>query len=305
MSWGKAQGKAKGGSKGGWQPQQWGIPGLAQSLSDVLGPIADEEPEVQEINKKISQRIQKVSDRFIKDERLTQKLSATNAKALIEEFIEHIMGSISGAYYDKPWASKVSFSQPLLLVVLHTFQSAKIFNRVLKPQIIKYIEDGFNRWQEDARIEQNMQEAISVSGIQEAYVKKANKQIMESYNEAHFNAPYGTTTNDSPELAVLQDFVKGWMKEFCDRAWDVLEHGCPGEASREASISLLAVLFQNLLDPNVACMPHEIASEVANSLGGLPASPWPFIDEAANAVYAESEAQNAPRAKRPRIAAPV
>jgi len=243
-------------------------------------------------------KLQKCSDKYAKDERASQKGTATQAKALIEEFVETIMGHLSGSCYEKPWFAQVNFTQPLLIIVLHTFDSAKIFTRTLKPQLIKHIEDGFFKWQEEERIQKAMWDAIVVAGIKDSHQKKANQHLMKSYDDAHFKAPYGTTTNDSPELAVLQDFVKGWMLEFVGRSWDVLESGL-ADSSQDVQVSTVAVLFQNLMDPNVQCMPYEIITEITNSLGGLPAAPWPFIDEIAVQVFQECHAAANP-AKRAR-----
>lgn len=292
----------KGGWGQAWQQPERGIPGLAQALSEAFAPIADEEPEVLEIVRKSQSKLNRVAEKYKEDERLKQKVSPTSAKALVEEFVEHSMGIISAAAYEKPWFSKVSFSNVLLMMVLHTFQGSKIFYRVLKPQVVKYIEEGFFKWQEEERITACIAQAVAVSGITASFQDKARKALAKGYDEAHFNAPYGSTTNDSPELAVLQDFVKGWMTEFVAKGWDVLENGLGGEGETDRSrmVSVLATLFQNLLDPNVACMPSDIATEVSNVLGGLPASPWPFVDEAAAAVYAQAEAAAQPKAKKAR-----
>lgn len=284
----------------------WAIPGCAEALTEALGPFAGEEPDMNEIIRKIHQKSARVCERYAKDDRINLKLSATACKALIEEFVEAVMGSIASFMYDKPWINKVVWTQPLLIVVLHCFQTAKIWTRVLKPQVIRFITDGLFKFQEEERIQRCMKEAIMVSGIKPEYQKKATQCITKGYDAAFFRSPYGSTENESPELAVLQDFVKGWMTEFVTNSqWDCLENGL-ADASKESQISTVSVLFQNLLDPNVACMPAEIATEVTNTLGGLPASPWPFIDECSQQVFEEVEKINSKHAnKKMRLAGPT
>merc|ERR1719321_1591310 len=153
------------------------------------------------------------------------------------------MGSIAGLFWNRPWSGKVSFVQPVLLTVLHTFQYGKCFTRVLRPQQIKYIEDGLFKWSEEERIQKAMSDAVEILGIKEEYKKKALKALQTSYDDAHFKSPYGTTQNDSAELALLQDFVKGWMTHFSQKAWDMMENGLP-TPGREAQIATLATLFQ-------------------------------------------------------------
>jgi len=303
---GKAFG-GKGKGKGAWgkdawggqqQQQQWGIPGLQDALHQAVSTVADSDPELGEILKKMQQKINKLADKYAKDERISHKGTASQAKVLVEEFVESIMNQISGCCYEKPWFLQVNFTNPLLLIVLHILSASKIFARTLKPQLIKYIEDGFFKWQEEERVTKAIFDVIELSGIPENMRKKANQHLMKAYDDAHMKAPFGSTTNESPELAVLQDFVKGWMAEFVGRAaWDVLD-GLT-DNSKESQVSQVTVLFQNLLDPSVAVIPADIATEVmSSSVGALPASPWNFIDVTASEVFAELEAMNQPGMKK-------
>jgi hypothetical protein len=267
----------------------WAVPGFVEAMNEVFGAFVNEEPDLNDMIRKIHQKAAKCCERYAKDERLSHRLSSTACKALIEEFVESVMGSVASFTYDKPWMQKVVWTQPLLILVLHAFQTAKIWTRVLKPQVIRFITDGLFKFQEEERIKRCMSEAIQISGIKPEYQKKATQSITKAYDSAFFHSPYGSTENESPELAVLQDFVKGWMTDFVLNAqWDCLGQGL-ADTSKESQVSTVSVLFQNLLDPNVACMPAEIATEVTNTLGGLPASPWPFLDECSLQVFEEVE----------------
>jgi len=299
-------GKAKTGG-GHWHPPK-GVPNLQQLLTEAVAAAAAEDPDLPANIAKITPKINKSIERFKDDPRLTVKCSSTAAKAIVEEFVEMVMGHIAGACYDsagnpKPWYTRICSSpdllQCLLLIVLSAFEKAKIFSRVLKPSVIKYIEEGLFKFNEEERVRLAIEQAVSVSGVSESYQKKCIQAITKGYDEAHFAAPYGTTTNDSAELAVLQDFVKGWITSFVSKAWDVLESGLPSGGDRDSQIASTSVLFQNLLNPDVACMPHEIASEVTNVLGGLPASPWPYVDECCKSVFTELDAVRP--AKKPKL----
>jgi hypothetical protein len=262
---------------------KWAIQGLNESLAEVLLPIADEEPQVDDIIRKMEPKLRKVADKFSKDERAGQRGTATQAQALVEEFADALMGSIAGTCYDKSWFNEVDFTPALTIVVLHGLSQAKIFNRTLAPNIVKHVQSGIYKWQEEERISRAIWEAVVAVGIPQSHQKKANGHLMKSYDDAHFKSPYGSSPSDSEELSVLQDFVKGWMLQFLGRAWDVLENGM-GAHAKDAQVLFLTQLFQHLCDPGVNCLPYEIA----NTLGGLPAAPWEFIAEAAEQVVDEA-----------------
>merc|ERR1712084_103468 len=135
---------------------------------------------------------------------------------------------------------------------------------------------------EEERKQTAMVEAVEVSGVAEDYKKKACQLLSKSFDDAHMKAPYGSTQADTPELAMLQDFVKGWMAEFVNRAWDTLENGC-NAGSKDEQILFLTVLFQNLTDASTACVPLEIMK----GLDSMPTAPWNFIAEAAESVMKE------------------
>jgi len=266
----------------------WGIQGLEESLAEALLPFADEEPNADDIIKKIEPKVRKVADKFSKDERATQRGTATQAKSLIEELVEALMSSISGTCYEKSWFSRADFTQPMVIVVLHTFSQAKIFTRTLAPDIVKHVQEGIYKWQEEERITKSMWDAVVAVGVPSGHQKKANQHLMKSYDDAHFKSPYGSSPSDSEELSVLQDFVKGWMSEFIGRGWDVFENGM-GATTKDAQIIFMTQLFQHLCDPGVNCLPYGITT----ALGGLPSAPWEFIAEAASLVI---EGANEPSA---------
>jgi len=253
----------------------WGIEGLNQALVSCLMPIKDEEAEwdMAEMVRKCQQKVTKASQKFEKDERATQKSTASGVKVILEEFVDAVMGSLSGAMYERPWFNKVDWTMILHVAVAYTFQGAKCFNRTLGPNLQRITEEALTKWQEEERIGKALWEAVAAAGVLETHQKRARQHLTGAFDEAHLHAPYGGTQADSPALALLQDFVKGWMHEFVKKAWDVIEHGHAGAGSKDESVLFLTVLFQNLCDPDVACVPHEIIM----ALEGLPASPWEFI----------------------------
>merc|ERR550525_1550986 len=95
---------------------------------------------------------------------------------------------------------------------------------------------------------------------------------------------------------MLQDFVKGWMTEFVTRSWDVLQHGVGSGngSSRDEKVLFVTVLFQLLTDATNACLPHALTSLI----GTPPPSPWPFIAETSEAVFAEIDKQSEGTARK-------
>lgn len=286
---GGGKGKAKGAGLGVEDDANWGVPGLTQALIEVLNPIQIQEPTpVADLANKIHTKVKKICDKYQTDERCKERATATTAQGIIEEFVECIMGTLHTTCYEKPWFTQVSFTSPLLMCAIYTFSEAKIFTRTLKPQLVKHIENANFKWQEEQRVTAAIWDTVVISGILESHQKKANAHLTKSYDDAHFKAPYGSTTAASPEIGVLQDFVKGWMSEFLGRAWDVLESGLV-DTSRESQVATVTGLYQTLMDPNVACIPYEIAAEITNAGGTLPAAPWAFIEEAAAEAFIEME----------------
>lgn len=290
----KKQGK---GGRGG-QPDpndQWGIPGFDAALGEALKPIIEavmihnpgEANQLEDLKSKLGQKIVKASKKFVGDERASQRGTASQARGLIEEFVEAAAGAVSAGFYDKPWFDKVNLSAPLLAAALHTFKDAKIFTRTLAPMLERYVEDGLFKYAEEERISKATWEAVEASGVKEAFQKKCNKHLQTAYDDAHIKAPYGTTTAETAELSMLQDFVKGWMSEFVGRSWDVLETGigAGARATRDEKVLFVTVLFQNLTISANAALPHELTSLIESP----PPSPWAFVAEAAEVVFQELE----------------
>merc|ERR1712070_644906 len=102
-----------------------------------------------------------------------------------------------------------------------------IFTRTLKTDIIQFVDSGLTAWSEEDRITKAMWNAIEGAGVHESHRKKASNHMAKGYDDAHFNAPFGSPQNDSlsMEVATLQDFVKGWMTVFGQKAYNVLENG--------------------------------------------------------------------------------
>lgn len=291
---------AAGKGGGGKQPnpnQDWGVPGFQEALQEALAPHVELEPQwtLEEMCNRVGQKIFKAAKKYAADERATQRGTSTQAKALIEEFVDSAMGAVSAGCYDKPWFSKANFTAPLLAITLHTLQGAKIFARTLAPMVEKFVEEAVFKYFEEERIQKAMWDALELSGVKETHIKKASQHLQKAYDEAHFKAPYGTTQGETPAISLLQDFVKGWMSDFIGRSWDIIENGTnQGGAGKEGGVLFTTVLFQNLTDANMACLPNDITSLIESP----PPSPWPYVAQCAEAVFNELEAAGESSAKK-------
>merc|ERR1712039_78245 len=98
-------------------------------------------------------------------------------------------------------------------------------NRTLAPMIERYISEGLFKFAEEERVQKAIFAAVVSAGVKETHHKKACTHLQKAYDDAHIKAPYGTTAAETAELSMLQDFVKGWMAEFINRGWDILENG--------------------------------------------------------------------------------
>merc|ERR1740121_903202 len=209
--------------------EDWGVPGFGQALAEAVMPVghtgAFNADEVEDIKNKLGKKILKAASKFSTDERLQETCTGLQARAIVEEYVDHSAGAVSQAFYDKPWLEKVNLAAPLLASCLHTFAGAKIWTRTLAPMLPKYIEEALFRYAEEERITKAMFDAVVGSGVKESHHKKAATHLANTYSIAHIKAPYGATSADSAEIGMLQDFVKGWMMEFIDYASDVLSWG--------------------------------------------------------------------------------
>jgi len=177
----------------------------------------------------------------------------------------------------------VSFNGALLMLVVNTFQNGKIFTRTLKTEIMPFIDDGLLAWSEEERISKQFWNALEAAGIQEKQRKKGNQHLLAAYDEAHFNSPYGSVESGAsltPEVAMIQEFVKGWMTHFASKGYSVFENGL-GDSSPAAQVAALTTIFQTLLNPDSPCLPLCVQP-------ALPPAPWSWVEECANEVVAEA-----------------
>jgi hypothetical protein len=166
----------------------------------------------------------------------------------------------------------------------YCFQGSKVFSRSVGPSLEKYVETALAQWKEEERIVKAMTECVEQSGIQENHRKKCLEQLQSSYDDAHIKAPYGTNVAETPELGMLQDFVRGWMFEFVKRSHGVLTYGVAsddGKASKDEQVLFVTVLFQNLCDTKNVCLPNDLTSLIPSP----PTHPWAYVAEAAEAVF--------------------
>merc|ERR1719221_336177 len=187
------------------------------------------------------------------------------------------------------WFTEGDFSGALMVTAMYTFRGGKLFCRTLGPVLKRYVDDGVFRYREEERIQKAMWDAVSISGLDDSYQKKATKHLQAAYDEAHMSAPYGSTTAESPEMGLVCDFVKCWMNEFVQKAWDVLENGVVG--GKDEQFAFLTTLFQYLSDPDRSCLPHDLAAQ----LTAPPPQNWAFIGELAMQIFQEQEKQAAER----------
>merc|ERR1719215_1890481 len=161
-----------------------------------------------------------------------------------------------------------------------------IFTRVMKTEICPFIDEGILAWSEEERITKQFWKALEAAGIQSGnHQKKANGHLAKSYDDAHYLSPFGTSEHGNsltPELVTLHEFVKGWMSIFVGKAFSQLENGT-ADSSPAGQVATLTSLFQALMDPDSPCLPLSLQPS-------LPQAPWPYIEQAANEVFAEFSA---------------
>lgn len=286
-----AQPAAVGGAQTGAEA---GIPGLTESLMECLAKVAhlDTSWDLEEMIKRVHSYFTKSAKKYEGEDRAANRGSAVQAQALIEEFVSTALGAVAAACYDKAWFTEADFSGALMVTAMFTFRGGKLFCKTLGPVLKRYVDDGVFRYREEERIQKAMWDAVSISGLDDSYHKKATKHLQAAYDEAHMAAPYGSTTAETPEMGLVCDFVKCWMKDFVTKAWDVLEHGVVG--GKDEQFAFLTTLFQYLTDPERSCLPHDLAAQ-------LPAPPpqnWAFIGELTMQIFQEMEQEAAARKKR-------
>jgi len=287
-----AQGKGGKGKGKEAAPEAAGIPGLTEALMEALAPVAhmDSSWDIDEMVKRVHSYFTKAAKKYEGEERAASRGSSIQAQALIEEFVSTALGAVGAACYEKVWFSQADFSGALMVTAMYTFRGGKLFCRTLGPVLKRYVDDGVFRYREEERIQKAMWDAVSISGLNEGHQKKAAKYLQVAYDDSHMSAPYGSTTASSPEMGLVQDFVKSWMTEFVNKAWDVLENGVVG--GKDEQFAFLTTLFQYLTDPERSCLPHDLTAQLETP----PPESWGFIGELAMKIFTDmEEAANRPK----------
>lgn len=292
---GQGKGKGKKGAEAGVAVDT-GIPGLQEALMECLAPVAhmDSTWDIDEMVKRVHSYFTKAAKKYETDERAASRGSAVQAQALIEEFVSTALGAVGAACYEKVWFSEADFSGALMVTGMYTFRGGKLFCRTLGPVLKRYVDDGVFRFREEERIQKAMWDAISISGLDESYQKKAAKHLQTCYDDAHMSAPYGSTAATTPEMGLVQDFVKCWMTGFVEKSWDVLENGVVG--GKDEQFAFLTTLFQYLSDPDRSCLPHDLTAQ----LDAPPPESWGFIGELAMKIFTDMEEQMSRPSKKSR-----
>jgi len=301
--WGKGKkGKGDGFGGGAWgveppKPKRESfIIGVPEAVAEAMEPF--QEMEVQwspeETRQKIIAKLERAVSSHQNEERLQQRGSVTFAKVFIDDFVETIMNGLTTFLSDREWFHKVDFSGPILATILYCCKTARIFHRTLAPMIHIYVQESIATWREEERLAKVTWEVLEVCGVKDAYRKKANKHLMISFDDAHLKAPYGQTIGEHPAMAMVKDFVKGWMDDFVGRAWDIIENGTSASNENE-QVLFVTVLFQHLCDPQMGCIPKEVVDQLE---GGLPPSPWPYIASVAQEFFVAIQQQNAQHAMK-------
>jgi hypothetical protein len=222
--------------------------------------------------KRVQSYFTKAAKKFETDERLQATGTAVEAQALIEEFVSTAMGAVGAACYDKVWFLEADFSGALMVATLHAFRSSRTFCRTLGPLLKRYVDDSLFQYREEERRQKVMWDATSISGLPESYHKRANKNLLAAYDEAHMSAPYGEYLAQSPELGTAQAFVKFWMDDFASKSWDIFEMGVPG--GREEHFALLTNLFFYMTDPERSVLPNELLGQLTTPVPQR----WQFVE---------------------------
>jgi hypothetical protein len=307
MMKGKGKCKGEGGGDGGpqpWSPNQadpwegyvpgtyyeepggyFGVEGLRDAVTRAVEPLLHLETQWSKADmvNKICLTIFKTSTKWYKeDERHKENGTAMQAQALLEEFVEKLMGALAGYCHARPWFFEIYLSEAIALAAIKTFKKGNLFKRTVAPIIVTHVDEAIFRYREEERHARVMWDAIQAVGISQSHQKKANKHLTTSFEAAHISAKYGVSASITPELGMVQDFVQAWMSEFAGRAWDVLENGIP-HSSKEQQVTVVTLLFQYLCDPNHTCLPHDLTV----SLEHPPPANWDFVAQAAILLFSQ------------------
>jgi len=262
-----------------------GIEGLKDAVSRAVEPhkALETQWKPDEMVNKVCMAIFKTASKWYKeDTRHKEAGTAIQAQALLEEFTEKIMGSLSSTCHDKPWFLEVYLSESVALAAINTFKGGALFKRTVAPIIVTHVDESIFRYREEERHQRVMWDAISSVGIKADFLKKANKHLQTSFEAAHISAKYGTSPSTSPELGMVQDFVHAWLNEFTKRAWDVLNNGL-NSPSQDQQIGVVTMLFQYLCDPSHTCLPHDLTQQ----LDTPPPAGWDFVQQAVILMFSQ------------------
>ena len=125
------------------------------------------------------------------------------------------------------WFLEADFSAPRDQACKGTFFcGGMLFRRTLAPTMKRYVDEALFMFREEDRFYRCMFEVLGAAGLSdETYKKEANNHMVTAFEEAHMNSSDDTMVAASPEVAMLHEFIRGWMTEFVTRSWDVLESG--------------------------------------------------------------------------------
>jgi len=269
------------------------FPGLAGSVYKALSPVSmlDDQWSLEEMVLKVVEILHTIGEKYNRDERLKQRASALQIRALIDEFVEDAMDALCGACFEKAWYAEADFSIPLFAVVSCLlkleFKIGKPLCRTMTYLLPHHVEDALARYREEERVQKVLWDAIGISGLPEEYQNTAWRCLRQGYDEAHMGASYGTCEGESLGRGLVMDFTKRWMQEFVTRGADVLRRGV-GEA-REERFAFLTTVFQYLIDPEQCCLPRDLVAQSDDA----PPENWSFVETSALALVNCAEADAA------------
>lgn len=252
-----------------------GIEGLKDAVTRACEPHIPTETRWSrdEMINKVCVTIFKASNKWSKeDDRHNDAGTAIQAQALLEEFTEKIMSTLSTTLYEKPWFLEIYLSEAVALAAINTFKGGALFKRTVAPIIVTHVDEAIFRVREEERHSVVMWDAVSSVGIKSDYLKKANKNLQNAWEAAHISAKYGSSPAVTPELGMVQDFVQAWITEFVRRAWDTLNNGIPNP-TMDQQIGVTTTLFQYLCDPSHSCIPHDLTQQCESP----PPAQWDFV----------------------------
>eukprot|EP00927_Polykrikos_kofoidii_P057353 TRINITY_DN5146_c4_g1_i1.p1 TRINITY_DN5146_c4_g1~~TRINITY_DN5146_c4_g1_i1.p1 ORF type:complete len:405 (+),score=64.76 TRINITY_DN5146_c4_g1_i1:164-1378(+) len=259
--------------------------GLTEAIVNALRPLTWPEGRWTPARfvPKVAWHIEKIGDIFSREERLSKKGDVVQALGVLEDFVETLLEQMPTACAERDLVSEVNLAPPITLVAFSIFHDCRLFCRVLAPMLQNYIEDAISRFCGTRRISQAVWDTVASSELPEKYFKKCHNHLMKSYDVTHSSTTFGLSQASTPELGLLQDFAKGWIEDFVERSWDVLENGI---GSHEDQASFVTALFQRLAHPEICCFPDDLV--VASIRPVL--DNWPFIPMTVNEIFIKMEA---------------